>query len=182
MAVIEVWRPIPGFDGYTASNMGEVQSKRFGRTMAKRIEPHGYLRVFLNDRKSHYVHRLVMLAFHGPSELQVNHMNGVRNDNRLENLEYCTHSENQKHSFRELGRVHHMLGRLGADNPLSRPIMAILDDGSIEHYENARDAVRKGGATNQFHVNSCCNRKRIKHAGKVWRYINQAGDLPDEAQ
>lgn len=49
------------------------------------------------------VHRLVMEAFVGPSPLLVNHKNGVRNDNRLENLEYVTRSQNQIHARDVLG-------------------------------------------------------------------------------
>lgn len=170
--MIEVWRPIPGFESYLVSNMGQVTSKRFGRPLALCVSDRGYKRAFLSDRRSHLVHRLVMLAFEGPSGLQVNHINGNPSDNRLENLEYCTASENQRHSWRELGRVHHMLGRTGAANPLSMPVEAIRQDGTVERYENAREAWRLGGATNQFHVNSCCNGHRKTHANKVWRYAS----------
>ena len=61
---------------------------------------------------SRQVHRLVMHAFHGPSELQVNHINGIKTDNRLENLEYCTPSQNRWHAKNALdsytyGEDHH---------------------------------------------------------------------------
>ena len=46
------------------------------------------------------VHQIVMLAFIGKSNLCINHKNGIKTDNRLENLEYCTNSENIRHAFR----------------------------------------------------------------------------------
>jgi len=49
--------------------------------------------------RNRMVHRLVMLAFVGESDLQVNHVNGDKTDNRLENLEYCTGSENLQHAY-----------------------------------------------------------------------------------
>jgi hypothetical protein len=53
-------------------------------------------------KKRFTVHRLVMLSFIGPRpyRMQINHINGIKTDNRVINLEYVTASENQKHSFR----------------------------------------------------------------------------------
>lgn len=109
----EIWKDIPGYEGsYKISNLGKVQSHIYynGRTLSDRariLKPFlskGYLRVCLtnNDgyRKYLCVHRMVMLAFHGNSDLQVNHINGVKTDNRLSNLEYVTRSENMKHAYR----------------------------------------------------------------------------------
>ena len=86
----EVWKLIPGFK-MEASNLGRIRDLdgRIRGIQRKR----GYLLIETSQKK-YFVHRLVMLAFVGPSNLQVDHLNGIRHDNRLENLEYVTGREN----------------------------------------------------------------------------------------
>jgi len=102
----EIWKEIPGFSDYEASNLGNVRSWR-NNSNGKNLKPSnhrdGYKLLILydnkNSRKSHLVHRLVMKAFSGESNLMVNHKDGIKNNNKLENLEYCTRSQNMKHAF-----------------------------------------------------------------------------------
>lgn len=109
------WLDIPGYVGiYQVSNTGSVRRlKSHGKlpplsTVYMR-EKNTYLRINLSKqglRQEFSVHRLVMLAFKGePSKgMDVNHINGIRTDNRLDNLEYCTRKENIRHSIDVLGR------------------------------------------------------------------------------
>jgi len=126
---MERWKPIPGYEGvYEVSDAGRVKRIAGGSNNAKPgriLKPAsnaGYLGVGLCHRgkvKMTIVHRLVVIAFIGPipEGLQVNHKNGVRSDNRLENLEVVTASQNHLHAFRELGRKP-AGGRLpGSSNP-----------------------------------------------------------------
>ena len=109
----EQWKSIPGFDGaYSVSDHGRVRSearcltRRNGRRyrISTRILAHHdgahasvvSLRVGLGEPKTFRVHALEMLAFVGPSDgLEVRHLNGNPNDNRLGNLAYGTKVENE---------------------------------------------------------------------------------------
>lgn len=81
-----------------------------GKQLRPGLMSRGYLTVSLYDGskpkkpKSHLVHRLVAAAFWGESDLQINHKNGDKKDNRLENLEYCTAWENNRHAIEVLGK------------------------------------------------------------------------------
>lgn len=95
---MELWKEIIGFDGYKVSNRGRIRGNS-GRIINMRIEKDGYVDVSLwkNRRKVRArVHRLVAIAFlpNPENKPQINHKNGIRTDNRLSNLEWCTHLEN----------------------------------------------------------------------------------------
>jgi hypothetical protein len=104
----EIWKEIPGFSDYEASNLGNIRSNKRGKKnhiMIQRENKFGYLRVSLYDnnykRKFLMVHRLITLTFIGESNLTVNHKDGHKKNNKIENLEYCTLSENHRHAFRK---------------------------------------------------------------------------------
>lgn len=97
----EVWKDIPNYEGlYEVSNFGNVYSVRKKIRLKPGDNGYGYLSVVLckNGIQTNYkVHRLVMLAFIGepPAGCEVNHIDGNKSNNRLDNLEYITSSENQ---------------------------------------------------------------------------------------
>jgi len=111
------WKDIAGWEGlYQVSNFGAIKSlakewkggqgcKGSHPDMIMKLSPNtrGYPSICLcsgNNKRTYKVHRLVLEAFVGKSDLQVNHKNGNKFDNRLENLEYCTGSENIQHAYR----------------------------------------------------------------------------------
>ena len=106
----EKWQPIVGYPGYEVSDFGRVRSlKNGGRILAQTKNHKGYLRVKLTKNgisTQFLVHRLVGWAFNSGFRdgMQINHLNGDKSDNRPENLEWCTPSENLQHAYDVLNR------------------------------------------------------------------------------
>jgi hypothetical protein len=103
----ELWRPVVRFPGYEVSDKGRVRSFKSGKAKILKLgkDGSGYPIVCLYKNGRGYwflVHRLVAEAFLGFPEdmLEVNHKNGVKTDNRVENLEWLTRSDNHKHAIK----------------------------------------------------------------------------------
>lgn len=118
----EEWRKVVGFERfYSVSSLGRVRSdiqrnhRPHGRILSQSLKKTGYLQICLSMNGKHFyynVHTLVTEAFIGPrpADFQVNHLNGIKTDNRRENLEYVTRSENSQHALklglRKRGEAH----------------------------------------------------------------------------
>lgn len=95
---------IPGYSNYFINSNGEIYSKLSNKMMKTQTNRYGYLQVMLyNNHKGKLltIHRLVAQTFiPNPENLpQVNHKNGVKTDNRVENLEFCTAAYNNQHAW-----------------------------------------------------------------------------------
>lgn len=183
----EIWKPIFGYEGlYSVSNLGSVRSenrivkskngvlkKLFGRILIIRKNRTGYNTVFLSNKgtvKNTQVHRLVAQAFIPNPENKpcVNHKNGIRHDNRVENIEWCSYSENNKYTYAVLKRKPSMLGAFEDKNPNAKAIIQIFPDGSIKEYSCA---IRASKETN-IPVKNICSacRKKQTAGGFQWQW------------
>ena len=90
----EIWKPI-GFKNYEASNYGNIKGRR-GKLLKLHKRPDGYLSVGLSGSGTFQVHYLILKAFVGerPEKADIDHINRIKDDNQIENLRYCTRSEN----------------------------------------------------------------------------------------
>lgn len=101
------WKEIKGFSDYEISSEGEVRRKGTQDALSVHRLRNGYISAKLyKDHKPYarMVHRLVAAAFLGDSDLDVNHIDGDKSNNRVSNLEYATRSENMRHAYK-LGLV-----------------------------------------------------------------------------
>ncbi len=99
-SVPQGFKDIPGYEGrYAADRNGNVWTYTRRHLLKHTIDRQGYAHVELRD-KPFLVHRIVLMTFRGASPLEVNHKNGIKLDNRLDNLEYCTRSQNMKHAYK----------------------------------------------------------------------------------
>lgn len=173
----EIWKDIEGFEGrYQVSNKGRVKSLHFNWSDTSKILkpqrfPKGYLRVTIGG-KIIGIHRLVAMAFiDNPKGLpQVNHIDGDKANNNVENLEWCTPSENLKHAYKSGLKV-------ATGNHLKRPIDQFLPDMTyLTTWESTKEIERVFGVYHS-NITACCKGRLKTCRGYIWRYAQEARQL-----
>lgn len=180
----EEWRDIPNYEGfYRVSNLGRVKSlERFRkgendslasvkeRILKPSINHKGYYQVILckqSIKKKYYVHRLVWSAFNGqiPKNMQVNHINEIKSDNRLSNLNLMTAKENCN-----WGTGIERCTKKNINGKKSKTVLQYdLQDNLIKEFPSIMQAHRELGFS-QGNINKCCKGKRKTAYGYKWRY------------
>lgn len=128
----------------------------------------GYKTFYCNYRM-HYVHRAVCEAYHGISveRKEVNHINGIKEDNRPANLEWCTRSYNIKHSFDVLKRPHpkQQLGKSGSLHHNSKAVNKLdpKTDEVLERFGSTHEAAKAMGVHQSAITAAIFNRNRMKY-------------------
>lgn len=101
----KTWKDIKGYEGlYQISNLGNVKSLRKNKIL-KPFSNHGYMQVRLykeNNKKDFKIHRLVANAFitNYYCKPEINHIDGNKQNNNVDNLEWCTRKENEQHAVK----------------------------------------------------------------------------------
>lgn len=174
----EIWKTIKGFENYKVSNTGKVYSLAKNKVMKPWIVNSGYYVLTLVDSrvsKHMSVHRLVAKAFI-PNPLnkeQVNHIDGNKLNNNVDNLEWTTPSENVNHN-KVLGRLDTHTARAKLSNVQSKAVNQLdIETGKvIATYNTIREASKVTGSQDGK-ITMVCQGKRKSHNGYSWEYVSK---------
>lgn len=179
----EIWRDIPEYEGlYQVSNLGRI--RRGERIKKPHVDHGGYLTVWLSKHskmKCLKVHRIVALSFipNPENKRTVNHIDGDKQNNRIDNLEWATHSENISHAVKTGLRTVTEAQRKAASETgkktcdQNRPKKAVffIKDGVKHRFESAHAGARFVGGVPSPIV-QCCKGKKKTYKGYEWGYCN----------
>ena len=172
------WVEVPGFPRYSVNRRGDIISnaRKNPHLLRPGIGKAGYMHVSLADDSGKYhimqVHRIVALAFVGNplNKPQVNHINGNKLDNRSENLEWVTASENAIHGYAVLGITPNNKGVFGKNNYASKAVHQYdLHGKYVNSWDCVSDAARYYNCTPSQIINNIAGRN-LSVKGYIWRY------------
>lgn len=166
----EIWKDIPNYEGiYQVSNLGNVKSLNYHQTrickqLSQTKRPDGYFMVYLSQngiKKHKQVHRLVAEAFlpNPQNKPEVNHIDGNKANNLIENLEWVTPSENVRHSFDKKLNSH------------TKSVLQFDMNGKfIKKWDKISDYYDSVNKKDSGCISAVCNKKRKSAYGFIWKY------------
>lgn len=180
----EIWKDVIGYEElYQVSNLGKVRSFPRKGTHTKKINllkpsknKKGYLQVSLSknkNRKTISIHRLVAQTFiDNPNNLpQVNHIDGNKLNNCVDNLEWCTNEYNMKESIKlGLRKNSYKYGKNHCRSVVVNQYS--LDGYFIKQWYCVKDIERELKFDNR-NICACCRKKRPTAYGYIWEYNNK---------
>lgn len=174
----EIWKTIKGFENYKVSNTGKVYSLDKSKVMKPWKINSGYQAIALVDKgisKRMLVHRLVALNFidNPLNKPQVNHIDGDKLNNSVDNLEWTTASENINHN-KVLGRLDTHTAREALNKVQTKAVnqLDIATGKVIATYNTISEASKSTGSQNGK-ITMVCQGKRNSHNGYRWEYVNK---------
>lgn len=169
----EMWKKINEYDGYEISNLGKIRSFKKDKNnfiLKQRITKGGYLRITLYKNgmaKKYLVHRLVAQTFipNPENKPQINHLDGNKQNNKVDNLEWCTNSENQKHAY-----------KTGLEKPRCPHPKQVnqydLEGNFIKQWDTIKNASRNLNIKDS-NISRACKNKSKTAGGYIWKYVNE---------
>ena len=181
----EIWKKL--FKNYEISNLGRIRSiphylkenykshnyipkKVMGKILKPTIRNNGYYFVTI-QRKQYMVHRLVAQTFipNPENKPQVNHIDGNKKNNQVDNLEWCTAKENTIHAY-SIG-----LNKCGTNHYYAKKVIQLDTTKKIIKIWGCIMDIEREIGINHRHISDVCKNKRKTCGGYIWKY--EEGDL-----
>lgn len=159
---MEIWKILKDFPNYSVSSLGRVKNNKTKKFLLPCECENGYFYVSLcrqGKRKSIAVHRLVAIAFipNFQGKREVNHINGDKSDNSVENLEWTTSSENKIHAASVLGKYK------------AKKVLCVESGIVFGSVREAANFIQKS----YCHLNDCLRGRYPTCAGLHWKYVDE---------